>query len=98
MPSIGVANERLPRITRIQLLDTVTDAIEQNGGVSALMPFVDCDNDIAITREASIRLAMMMPRTDRDPLTGPKALRRFGEGYTVEDYISYDMAMTKGGI
>lgn len=74
-----VANERLPRITRIQLLDAVTDAIEQNGAVSALMPFMDCDHDVAIAREASIRLAMMMPRIDGDLLTGPKALRRLAD-------------------
>jgi hypothetical protein len=43
------------------------------------MPFIFGDPEVRVVAAASIELAVLMPRKDGDPMTGPKTLRRMSD-------------------
>jgi hypothetical protein len=84
VPKLGslysVLTERVTEGDRLQLLDYVTRSLETNvGSVDSLIPFIFGDSEIRVVSAASIALAVHMPLTDGDPMTGPKTLRRMAD-------------------
>lgn len=73
----GLVVERSTREERQDLLERVTEMVEETRmSGNALMPFIFSEPDLRIISTASLNLAMLTPREDDDPLSGPKYLRR----------------------
>jgi len=65
---------------RLQLLERVTEAVEEGGvPVLALLPFLQYDDDPATVAPAALSFASLAPTEPGDELVGPRALARMAE-------------------
>lgn len=71
----SVLVNRLSADRRLQLEQLVCQyAMEGRTGVLALMPFLLGETDLSVVSTAALDYAMLMPRVNGDPLSGPKFL------------------------
>jgi len=67
--------QRLTPHERLNLKHKVCEYVrEGHTGVYALLPFLEHDSDRAVLSSTTIDWAMLMPRVNGDPLTGPRHL------------------------
>jgi hypothetical protein len=72
--------QRLSPHERLNLKHKVCQyATEGHTGVYALLPFLEHDSDRTVLSSATIDWAMLMPRVNGDPLTGPRHLMHLYE-------------------
>jgi hypothetical protein len=71
----SVLLKRLSADGRLQLEQSVCQyAMEGKTGVLALVPFLFAETDLNVISTAALDYAMLMPRVNGDPLSGPKFL------------------------
>ncbi len=78
--SLGTAYDRLQGVSSsdegMELLERLVEAVRaESTSVLALLPFVQRERDALVVQAAATSFASLLPRSDDDPMTGPRTVR-----------------------